>query len=69
MQMPEGFEKWNPALRGVFRKGMLAFAEGAPLSACPYDDKRKWCGRLTWSRAFIRCWEDGWRYAQENAHA
>lgn len=60
MKMPDGFEKWNPALRGAYRKGVKASAQGIPLSACPYQDKRKPGGQLTWSRAFIAAWCDGW---------
>lgn len=59
---PKGFEKWNRALRGAFEKGMRAAHEPYPL--CPYADYRKGGpsrshGQLTWSRGFIRAWEDG----------
>lgn len=57
---PEGFDLWNRALRGAYRKGWDASAAGRPITACPYKDRRKFSGRLTWSRAFIRAWEDGW---------
>lgn len=60
MLKPEGFEKWNPAMRGAYRKGYEAGAAGLGLDACPYQDKRKDCGRLTWSRAFQAVWRDGW---------
>lgn len=60
MKIPAGFEKWNPAWRGAYRKGYEAGAAGLGLDACPYEDKRKDCGRLTWSRAFQSCWRDGW---------
>lgn len=33
---------------------------GLTLEQCPYRDKRKPDGKLTWSRAHIRAWEDGW---------
>jgi hypothetical protein len=26
---------------------------------CPYEDKRKPSGKLSWSRAFINAWSDG----------
>lgn len=61
MKTPDNFASWNPALRGAYRKGQRARADGVPLDACPYEDKRKPSGRLSWSRAFIRAWEDGWR--------
>ena len=28
-------------------------------SACPYQDKRKPSGGLSWSRSFIKAWLDG----------
>lgn len=57
--LPSNFDSWNPAMRGAYLKGRRAWAEGLRIEACPYRDKRKDCGRLTWSRAFIRAWEDG----------
>lgn len=59
------YDNWNPAMRGAFKKGMAAHDAGDPIEACPYRDKRKQDGRLTWSRAFISAWEDGWRYASK----
>ena len=63
MNIPPGFDRWNRALQGAYRKGHAAGAAGEDISACPYSDKRKLCGRLTWSRAFNRAWEDGWNAA------
>ena len=60
---PIGFNLWNKALQGAFRKGYSAFNDGVMESECPYDDKRKDCGRLTWSRSFITAWRDGWVHA------
>lgn len=60
MIKPDGFNKWNPAWRGAYRKGYEAGAAGLGLEACPYQDKRKSDGRLTWSRAFQAAWRDGW---------
>lgn len=57
---PRDFDKWSPALRGAFRKGHEAGLAGSPASACPYEDKRTYRGALTWSRSFIKAWEDGW---------
>ncbi len=65
MRTPEGFEKWNRAWRGAYRKGYEASQAGLPVSACPYEDKRKWDGRLTWSRAFQAAWCDGWNAARQ----
>ena len=60
MSMPRDFEKWNPAMRGALIKGMKARESGIDRGSCPYIDKRKDCGRLTWARAFILSWQDGW---------
>jgi len=54
------------ALDGAYRKGLAAHVAGEPLSACPYRDKRKWNGKLSWSRAFINAWCDGWEHAKSN---
>jgi len=67
MKTPDGFEKWNPAMRGAYRKGYEASAAGNPPGACPYDDdKRTASGRLTWSRAFSSAWHDGWNAHRED---
>ena len=67
MVKPEGFDKWNPAMRGAFKKGYEAYQEKQPKTANPYIDKRKDCGRLTWSRAFMACWQDGWEWAEKQS--
>lgn len=48
------------ALEGAWQKGARAREAGEPRSANPYKDTRKMDGRLTWSRAFWRAWDDGW---------
>jgi ribosome modulation factor len=63
MTLPPMFFSWNRAHRGAFLKGMHASLEGQPRDACPYQDKRKPSGRLSWSRSFIAAWSDGWDYA------
>lgn len=63
MNFPDGFDKWNPAMRGAFKKGVVAQQNGSPRSSCPYNDKRKSNGRLTWSRAFESAWRDGWEWS------
>lgn len=59
----------NNALDGARRKGREAHAAGTLRSRCPYGDFRG--GRhgniITWSRAFIRAWEDGWDTAAQTA--
>ena len=65
MKTPARFDQWSPAWRGAYRKGYEAGAAGVARENCPYDDKRKWNGRLTWSRAFMSCWCDGWEAGRE----
>lgn len=66
MPLPSNFLLWNPAMRSAFLKGAAAQLEGEHLGACPYEDKRKLSGRLTWSRAFQNAWRDGWEYAKDD---
>jgi ribosome modulation factor len=66
MRTPDGFDKWNPAWRGAYRKGYEAAKAGLSITACPYQDKRKGDGRLTWSRAFQSAWRDGWDAARQD---
>lgn len=63
--LPPGFEHWNPAMRGAYLKGWRAYHEGLELSDCPYRDKRKDNGRITWSRAFLLTWRDGYNDAKK----
>lgn len=62
--LPYGFEKWNRALRGAYLKGKRAFLTGQKIHDCPYADHRKPSGKLSWSRSFIRAWQDGLRDAE-----
>lgn len=64
MPLPSNFMLWNPAMRGAFLKGAAAHMGGEDIGACPYADKRKPSGRLSWSRAFQNAWRDGWEYAR-----
>jgi hypothetical protein len=50
----------NPALNGAWKKGRDAAKDGKPITANPYTDHRTVSGRLTWARAFVRAWNDGW---------
>ena len=68
-RIPSCWEGWNRAMRGAYLKGARAAHDGQPESDCPYHDHRKDCGRLTWSRAFIRSWEDGHRDAIKHIQA
>jgi len=55
------------ALAGAFRKGVKAFREGDPSTACPYPDKRggRTGNNITWSRAFQTAWHEGYKAAKE----
>lgn len=59
---PPGSERWNRALLGAYRRGYRARLDG-DIPLAPYVDKRKRGGRVSWSRAFIRAWEDGFAAA------
>jgi len=63
---PSSFQSWNRSLQGAYRKGALAHLNGAELADCPYQDKRKDDGRLSWSRSYITAWKDGFRDAQKH---
>jgi hypothetical protein len=65
MNLPHDGYRWNKAILGAFRKGIAAHQRGQSLESCPYDDKRKPDGRLSWSRSFIAAWRDGWRWSAE----
>lgn len=47
----------------AMRKGRIAALAGEPEGACPYEDKRKPDGRLTFSRAWRNAWLAGHRAA------
>ena len=49
----------NPALYAAYVRGLAAGVAGDSLDSCPYEDKRKPSGRLSWSRGFINAWRDG----------
>lgn len=65
MKLPHNFNTWNKALRGAYSKGYRAAMEHLPKTACPYEDKRKPSGKLSWSRSFINAWDDGWESGNE----
>lgn len=62
---PHRFHQWNRAHQGAYRKGVSAYLAGTPLTDCPYIDHRKPSGSLSWSRAFINSWRDGWMDAKQ----
>ncbi|MDH0959086.1 hypothetical protein EGJ86_19295 [Pseudomonas sp. o96-267] len=66
---PSGFDCWNRSLQGAFKKGVLAFLDGKPVSDCPYRDKRKDDGRLSWSRSYITAWHSGYQHCQRQQEA
>jgi len=53
-------------MRGAFLKGADARLAGQGMNECPYEDKRKPSGKLSWSRAFMNAWRDGWQYAEHD---
>jgi len=57
--LPAGFHNWNRALQGAYLKGWRAAQAGESATTCPYWDKRKKDGRLTWARSFLLAWQDG----------
>lgn len=50
----------NKAITGAKRKGWEACRDGKPKSANPYSDERTHTGSVTFSRAFLRAWNEGW---------
>lgn len=60
MKLPPNFASWNPAMRGAYLKGAKAAEARRGYNACPYKDKRKPNGLLTWSRAFQNAWLNGY---------
>lgn len=53
------------AFDGAYLKGQKAFFAGEPCES-PYVDRRgDWHNMITFSRAFIRAWEDGWNDAEK----
>ncbi len=69
MELPWDFHRWNRAMAGAFKKGMAAHQNGQSITDCPYEDKRKWDGRLSWSRAFVKAWENSWTWAAQQSVA
>jgi len=53
-------EYGNRALEGAKRKGAMACKTGFNRRSCPYEDHRTYRGAVTFSRAFIKAWLEGW---------
>ena len=51
---------------GAEEKGRQAARDGLPITACPYKDKRKPSGKLSWSRAYRNAWRMGWQTERIN---
>lgn len=49
------------ALDTARAKGIDAAMSGKSESDCPYRDKRTYRGRVTFSRAFMKAWLEGFR--------
>lgn len=49
----------NCAFRGAYSKGWGAGWGGAPVSECPYEDRRTGGGQVTFSRGLIKAWKAG----------
>lgn len=50
----------------AYRKGWDAAHAGESLESCPYRDKRKYDGRLTFSRAWRERWRSGWKAGKDS---
>lgn len=51
----------NRALFGAYKKGYESGKAWKPRSACPYVDRRDiYRNSVTFSRAFIHAWVEGW---------
>lgn len=48
-------------------RGRQAYFDGLSIDDCPYPDKRKSDGRITWSRAYRNAWRDGWLGAKADS--
>lgn len=57
------------AFDAAVQKGREAFLAGNPKSACPYRDKRKDDGRLTFGRAWRSAWHGGYNQALQEVVA
>jgi len=68
LNRPRGFFSWNRSLQGAFMRGERDQRDGAEIVDCPYADKRKKDGRLTWSRAYRAAWRDGFQHAESETN-
>ncbi len=59
----------NKAIEGARVKGAKARLAGAAETSNPYGDARTHSGSVTFARAFLRAWADGWRTADADVKA
>jgi ribosome modulation factor len=59
----EDADRLDRAHRGAYYKGRAARHAGKTLDDCPYQDKRRFSGGLTYSRSFRKVWAEGWEAA------
>lgn len=65
MRLPDDAARWNRARRGAFKRGVMDFHAGKSAAFdCPYKDKRTAKGAVTFSRAYVNAWHDGFSWAQ-----
>ena len=57
---------WKGPFAGAYRKGRQASEDGKSLTDCPYTDKRTdHKNGVTFSRAFVKAWYEGFRYQEK----
>lgn len=59
---------YTGAYAGAYRKGKKAAKDGLTIDANPYDDHRTYRGSVTFARAFIRAWNNGFCNQKEGRH-
>jgi ribosome modulation factor len=52
----------SPQLRGAYWRGYRAGESGQSQASCPYADVLSSRGHVTFSRAYINAWTEGWKY-------
>ena len=52
MNLPHDAYRWNKAILGSFKKGILAHQAGQSIESCPYGDKRN----MTWLDEMSGAW-------------
>ena len=57
----------HPQLRSAWRKGFACALDGGSRSECPYEDRRNDLGHVTFSRAYIHAWNEGFDDGRKQA--